>query len=105
MSAFDDACEYARECGIPEDKIEDVVHRAEVSERFNSGPYGEGCEAENSRSIIEAAARDLQVIEATFNPGPPKHKLFQPRAEDFLALSALVIIAICALVIVQVLGK
>jgi hypothetical protein len=49
--------------------------------------------------------RDREVIENTFNPGPPKHKLFQPRSEDFLALSALVIIAICAFVIVQVLGK
>lgn len=56
MSAFDDMCEYARELGIPEDKVEDVASLVGNGQ----SPYGEGCDAENTKEIIEAAAREFE---------------------------------------------
>jgi hypothetical protein len=57
MSIYDDACEYAREQGIPEDLIDDAVAQAELC---CDGPYGDGCCADNTTWLIRAFAEQHQ---------------------------------------------
>lgn len=56
---FDQACEYAAEIGISDDQIEDIVANAELC---CEGPNGEGVCAENTRHIIDAAAKQFNNI-------------------------------------------
>jgi hypothetical protein len=54
MSYYDDAVEYCREQGIPEDEIDNVI---DIAELCCDGVYGDGCCADNSKAIIQAEAK------------------------------------------------
>lgn len=49
MSIYDNACDYARDCGIPDDQIDDVVAKAELC-------CGDEVCVENTEALIESMA-------------------------------------------------